>query len=120
MFSTINHWIRAGLELSINPFWSTPSCVLFSFYLILYHPPLCWVVLSVLFRVWANVLILCISRMLNALWDVPVLLRTLMISDGTPFTRTNCFVVGNVVPVSPRPLFYSRLPSDLIPVQFTS
>jgi len=38
-----------------------------------------------------------------------------MISDGTPFTRTSCFVAGNVVPVSPRMLFDLRLPGDLYP-----
>jgi len=44
---------------------------------------------------------LMVSRTSSALWDVPDLLRILTISSGTPFTRTSCFVVGNVVPVSP-------------------
>ena len=39
--------------------------------------------------------------MSSASLDALGLLRILMISGGTPFTRTSCFVVGNAVPVSP-------------------
>ena len=39
-------------------------------------------------------------RIANVLWGALDLPRILMILGGTPFIRTSCFVVGNVVPVS--------------------
>ena len=70
-----------------------------SFCLPFFHP---LSVLGLVFRfsLWADMLNF-FFRTLSALWDAPGLLRIPMTSGGTPFIRISCFVVGNVVPVSP-------------------